>query len=325
MDRLNGYIDLDLLLKENFEELKNKGIIQELAQFFELYKININQKSYFFKKCNYQESVTELIVNQMLNYAKIPNIKYDLACINGAYGVISKNFKKNGYKYIEGYEILQEYKESLKKQISKTKDKEYGKVLADDYEMFFNTSGNIFEIIWHALEYHYRDFKNKQEIVFKIMQQLSITHIKDLLILNQDRHSANWIIEENKDDANLVIDFDHGLAFRDFETNDLRINPLGESSLSSNNYEELEKFIKWSDKSIYNLITDLRSKLGMENLKKAIKAVEKKIGVPIREDVKKDIITKFSEHIKKVDKILASKNEKEIEHLDLDVNDDYLR
>ena len=191
--------------------------------------------------------------------------------------------------------------------------------------MFFNTSGNIFEIIWHALEYHYRDFKNKQEIVFKIMQQLSITHIKDLLILNQDRHSDNWIIEENKDDANLVRDFDYGLAFIDFNTNGLRINPLGESSLISNNYEELEKFIKWSDKSMNKVIIDLRNKLGMENLKKSIKNVEKNIGIPIREDVKNDIITKFSEHIKKVDKILASKNEKETEHLGLDVNDDYLR
>ncbi len=325
MDRLDGYIDLDLLFKEDFEELKNQGIIEDLTQFFKLYKINVNQKSYFFKQCSYQDAITELIVNEMLDYAEITNIKYDLACINGAYGVISESFEKDGYKYIKGYDILQEYEESLKKQIFKTKDKEYGKVLADDYEMFFYTSGNIFEIIWHALEYHYRDFKNKQEIVFKIMQQLSITHIKDLLILNQDRHSDNWIIEENKDDANLVRDFEHGLAFRDFYKNELRINPLGESSLISNNYEELEKFIKWSDKSMNKVIIDLRNKLGMENLKKSIKNVEKNIGIPIREDVKNDIITKFSEHIKKVDKILANKNEKETEHLGLDVNDDYLR
>ena len=101
MDRLDGYIDLDLLLKEDFEELKNQGIIEDLTQFFKLYKINVNQKSYFFKQCGYQDAITELIVNEMLDYAEITNIKYDLACINGAYGVISESFEKDGYNILK--------------------------------------------------------------------------------------------------------------------------------------------------------------------------------------------------------------------------------
>lgn len=315
MQRLDGFIDFSALLGTNIETLIKNGIVKDITTKdlgIKRYIITIGGKDYFFKECNYRDAITELIVNEMLDYARIRNIKYDLVCINGIYGVISKDFKKEGYHYFKGDEILQEYYEKgLRKQKSETEDKEFRKILEEEYESKYYSSSNVLEVIWHALEYHFRDFENKDSLVSKTMRQLCITHMKDMLILNQDRNSTNWVIEENGEDANLVPDFDHGESFEDYNMNALHINPLGKQDVGrDNNYIELEKFIKWSDRSIDKILKYLRKKLGMDNLDIAIKKVEEKIGVPIHEDTKEKIRERFQKHQIKLDEILENENER---------------
>ena len=314
MKRLDGFIDFSALLGTNIETLIKSRIVKDITTKdlgIKRYIITIGDKDYFFKECNYRDAITELIVNEMLDYARIRNIKYDLACIDGCYGVISKDFKKEGYHYYDGDEILEEYRQGLRKQMSETEDKEFRKVLEEEYESMYYTSNNLLEVIWNALDYHFRDFENKDSLVSRTMRQLCITHMKDMLILNQDRNSTNWVIEENGDDANLVPDFDHGESFEDYNMNALHINPLGKQDVGrDNNYIELEKFIKWSDKSTYKVWEYLKSKLGMANLDIAIKKVEEKIGVPIHEDTKEKIRERFQKHQIKLDEILENENER---------------
>ena len=312
MKRFNGFIDFNVLLGANLETLIRNGIIKDVTNGLKVsrYIIKIGEKKYFFKECNYKEAITELIVNEMLNYARIPNIKYDLAYINGIYGVISKDFKKEGYHYFSGAEILEEYEKGLKKGVSEAEDVEFRKVLQEEYENIYYSKSNVFEVIWHALEWHFKDFENRDNIVFKIMRQLCITHIKDMLILNQDRNASNWVIEENKNDANLVPDFDHGETFKDDNWSSLHINPLGEKYMTDNSYMEFEKFIKWSDKSTYKILLYLKSKLGMNNLDISIKRVEEKIGVSINEEVKEEIRNSLKKHQNKLDEILENDNER---------------
>ncbi len=312
MKRLDGFIDFNSLLGANLEALIKNGIVQDITSGFKLtrYIIKIGDKKYFFKECSYKEAITELIVNEMLDYARIRNIKYDLACIDGCYGVISKDFKKEGYHYYDGDEILEEYRQGLRKQMSETEDKEFRKVLEEEYESMYYTSNNLLEVIWNALDYHFRDFENKDSLVSRTMRQLCITHMKDMLILNQDRNKFNWVIEESEKEANLVPDFDHGETFKDKHWSALHINPLGKKYMIDNSYKELEKFIKWSDKSTYKVLEYLKSKLGMNNLDIAIKKVEEKIGVPIHEDTKEEIRESFQKHQIKLEEILEKDNER---------------
>ena len=312
MKRLDGFIDFNSLLGANLETLIKNGIVEDITNGLVIsrYIIKIGEKNYFFKECDYEEAITELIVNEMLDYARIRNIKYDLACIDGIYGVISKDFKKEGYHYFNGDEILQEYKRGLRKQMSETEDKEFGEVLEEEYESMYYSTSNVLEVIWHALEYHFRDFENRDSLVLKIMRQLCITHIKDMLILNPDRNSTNWVIQENEKEADLVPDFDHGETFKDEKWSALHINPLGEEDVVDNTYKEFEKFIKWSDGSIDKVLVYLKSKLGMNNLDISIQKVEEKIGVPIHEDVKEEIRESFKKHQIKLDEILEDDNER---------------
>lgn len=313
MKRVDGFIDLSGLLGANIQTLMDRGFLEDVTNelVVKRYIVKIGDKKYFFKECSYREAITELIVNEMLDYARIRNIKYDLACIDGICGVISKDFQKEGYRYYNGDEILEEYKQGLRKQISETEDKEFGKVLEEEYESMYYSTENVLELIWHALEYHFRDFENGDNLALKTMRQLCITHMKDMLILNQDRNKTNWVIEESDKDANLVPDFDHGETFKDEKWSSLHINPLGKKYMTDNSYKELEKFIEWSDGSIDKVLIYLRNKLGMKNLEISMKRVEKKIGVPIHEEVKEEITDSFTKHQIKLDEILEKDKENE--------------
>ncbi len=98
MERIDGFVDLETLLQKNIEELTKQGIVQEVSISSKKLKfiIKFNNSQYYFKECSYQEAITELLVNEMLDKIGMPNIKYDLAYINGHYGVISNDFKKHG-------------------------------------------------------------------------------------------------------------------------------------------------------------------------------------------------------------------------------------
>ncbi len=312
MSRINGFKNLDELLPKSVDELIKQGIIKDDSYSFDklLYNIKLNDSNYYFKECPYQEAIIELIVNEILDKLKIKNVKYDLAYLNGHYGVISKDFKKQGKKYTEGNEIIEEYINNLPGEIISQEDGEFKQILQEEY-MKFRGSGilagytkNNFELIWNAIESHFKNFDNKHEIVSKLMTQLATTHLLDILLSNADRNKSNWAIEEDDTQANLVPIFDNGEAFKDGEWMALRVAPLSTEEIDNNIYTELEQFLKRSDSFYYNFFMELKDQINIGTLIDAMASVEKKIGVNIDDKTKNDILISYQEHLKKLDKVL---------------------
>lgn len=311
MERINGFIDLDTILKKNFEELVNKGTVTDITSGLKKKRciIDIGKYNYFFKECEYKEAITELIVSQMLDFAEIPNVKYDLAVLDGHYGVISNDFKKDGYNYFSGAEILEDYTKQLSIDLLRTENKEFRDALVEEHEKIYSAyTNNNFELIWHAMESHYKNNPGRYKIVSKLMQQLAYQHLTDIVILNQDKNSTNWVIEEKDDKVNLVNPFDHGEALKDCNYSSLRVEPIGQDSDENNFdtdiYTELERFLNRSDNRNYRIFLDLKKKLGVSNLKLSIAKVEERIGVPIDEGVKEEMIATYEGHHKKLNDVL---------------------
>ncbi len=302
MKRINGFVEFNELLNVDLETLIERGIVEDFSlNMSKRLVIKIGEKKFVFKECSYVEAITELIVNEMLDIAKRPNIKYDLIHIGDYYGVISKDFNKKGYKYYSGEDLFEDYIKKLPKEADNSKDKEFRSFLLEEYERFsapFRDKKNNLELIWQVLEDHFREYDNKNEIVRKLMQQLCINHICDMLIYNQDRNSSNWIIEESENDANLVPAFDHGETFKkEYFFTGIIVDPINKKKYETPRiYTEVERFLKRSDKRYYEIFLELKDRLGMDTLKKAIKKVERKIKEPIKDVTKNEIIATFLEH-----------------------------
>lgn len=320
MERIDGFVDLDILLQKNIEELTKKGIVQDVSMSSKKLKfiIKFNNSQYYFKECSYQEAITELLVNEMLDKIGMPNIKYDLAYINGHYGVISNDFKKHGKKYIEGTDIIEEYITNLPEEIEKQDDNDFKQILEDEYEKFKSTysagyTKNNFELIWHAIESHFKNFNNRNEIVIRIMNQLCIVHILDILLLNEDRNKSNWVIEEDVNQASLVPMFDHGEAFKDEKWMALRVEPLSKKDSHTDIYIELKQFLDRSASSYHKVLIELKNKLRVEILNTAMNNVEEKIGVELDEEIKNKILKNYKIHIEKLDEVLSTYKTNEYE------------
>lgn len=310
MDREEGFINLEKLLENDFNSLLEQDVVKDLVPDLRraIYLIKTDNGQYFFKECPYEEAITELIVNEMLDFAGVKNIKYDLAKINGKIGVISADFKKSGYKYYNGMEILSDYIDGLPEEIAKTKDDELKKCLQEEYDLFkenYSTRNN-FELIWHAIDSHFKDNPNREIIVSRLMRQLSIIHVSDMLIQNEDRNSTNWGIEEGQTDVNLINVFDNGEAFKEEHWMALRLAPLNPKERTTRVYKELERFLERSDESACRMLMYLKSRLGVSNLELSIQKVEQKIGEPIEDEVKEKIRKQFKKHQEKVNTVIEN-------------------
>ena len=78
MKRINGFVEFNELLNVDLETLIEKGIVEDFSlNMSKRLVIKIGEKKFVFKECSYVEAITELIVNEMLDIAKITNIKYE--------------------------------------------------------------------------------------------------------------------------------------------------------------------------------------------------------------------------------------------------------
>ena len=110
MDRINGFIDVDKLLdiprKEIYDVtellkfiLKNNNTVKICkrrmnAQF--VFSFVYNGETYYFKFDSLVSPCNEL----MFYYLGIDSVSYDIAKLGVYEGVISKDFKEKGAKYI---------------------------------------------------------------------------------------------------------------------------------------------------------------------------------------------------------------------------------
>lgn len=184
MERINGFIDVDKMLKQlgieytNIDSLKNESRINRINSFHNMFihlEFDYNGETYFYK---YNEDIppySELVAEELAKDYGLPCVSYDLATLNGIKGVISKSYKKSNVNYISANVLL-----------SNTFDRFHdGKCLnIDEY--------NNLDSIWTALDYRYRDRENKVEITHHLMKQIVDIFLFDIITCQSDRSASNW-------------------------------------------------------------------------------------------------------------------------------------
>ena len=222
MIKEEGYIVLD---KYNCNSIiKNKKTKREV------YFFNIDDIDYVFKPTEYRYN--ELFASICAKEIGIDALEYDLAIYKGKKGVISKNYKKDGAKYISGKEILNNFYSDNKKFL---KD-------LDSSINIYKT--NNLEHIWLALEYYYKDYKNN---IPDIMNSIVDLYMFSLLINDSDKHYSNWEVEEYNNNIKLVPIYDNERAFM-FGDESLSLNVSSDNFYENPYDSSLKTFLSISDK-----------------------------------------------------------------------------
>lgn len=228
-------------------------------------------KIYYFKIASRQQNswIKELLGEKIAAFLGYPTIHYERAIFDDstketkgfAYvnksGVISENFRKEGSYYLDGMDIIHPYIDSL----SDEKLLEYYGTLNRD-DVYYRT--NDLETIWNALEYRYKDRKDKNEIVSKLMNEITDFFEFTLIVGNHDADQSNYFIEETNDDVKLIPFFDYENIFTLFDKNRLSVemsdNEMGFSTILSKYFnfvprERIENFIKKFESLTEEIVT----------------------------------------------------------------------
>lgn len=203
---LNG--DIYYFIKPYFEENQDyhwlRGILGEkICEFYEKYSVHYYKANYYGRNL----------------FGKKINVS----------GLLSKSFLKTGSIYITGKELLEEYRKSLtKEEILKY----YGNYDFDNADTL-----NNLDVLWHALEYRYRNHPDKNNIVSNLMSEITDLYEFTLLTGDSDRHFNNYQIEEIENGVHLTpyYDFDNIYSLSNY--NRLSVEP-------SNLYLSFEKSLE---------------------------------------------------------------------------------
>lgn len=294
MDRINGFIDVDKLLNIPKEEIYD---VTELLKF--LFKNNntvavckrrmnsqfvlsfdYNGEAYYFKFDSFVNPYNELIFYYLTLDMGIDSLPYDIAKLGVYEGVISKNFKVPGAKYISGRKILN---------IS--------------HGEYFNKH-NTLEDIWADLEDYFKNRKDRQRIVAKLMDKLVRIFIFDLLIGQEDRHPDNWgIVKYPNGEVDLQINLDNSRALVDhpiMARHQLRMN-------NDDMYAEdmIENFLRVSSDEFSSVLPNYLWIISKENILKTFAKIEAQTGTLMPEELKNEYLKKFEIYYDFFDDLLS--------------------
>lgn len=283
MNRINGYIDLDEMKRNEEISVNSRNDINSLESF------TYNENIYFFKPEPFNLAYNELVAEELLKDFGLPCASYDLAILDGEEGNITKNYRKDNAKYINGQVLLETYIDFLE-------------------DTYYEDCMNNLTDIWNALEFRYEKNLKKEEIVYKLMDKIVNLFIFDIMTEHSDRHECNFEIEESDNNIDLAPIYD----------NERIIYGSGYTSISvdrdtiSNDIEELKKFLDYSDYSYIDRIKDRLWIIDRENLEKVFKRIEDKTQYPISEDIKERFISKFQMRKNELETILDNYTRKAI-------------
>ena len=272
MERKDGYIVLDNY--KNVEHIVNESTGRNI------YFFNIDNNSYVFKPTKYRYN--ELFAYVCSKELGLESIEYDLAIYKGFKGVISKNYKKEGAKYIKGREILHAFYYD---------NPEFLKLLGientlnSDFCDAINLQKiNSLETIWIALEYYYDNID-----VSNIMDKLVDLFIFSLLVNDFDKHSSNWEIEEYNNNISLVPIYDNERAF-------LECDEILNLHVSTDDFEKdpyrgsLEEFIKKSDRTYIDRLVNYYNIIYSEGkFDEIINSIEEYTHTLVPKDIKEQL------------------------------------
>lgn len=306
MERINGFLDLDSYFKKDYQELIKLGILKydnSFEQYFDEHGkksnhwITINNEKYYLKRSNYWEQ--ELVVEEFFKLLGLDNLHYDVAILDGVEYVISKDYKKVGNTYISGRELLEDFYLKIK-----NSDKRYFK---DNFNIRLNARKEVvgsllnnLENIWQAIALKYQNYSNKDEIVYKLVDELKTRFlIREILLMDSDYHCNNWVIEES-DEIKLVPNFDNESTLM----TDIYGLPFGinNESINDSAYDQLKYYLEVSDSNNVIEFINLFNKANPALLNLAIEKVEQERKITISN--KNELMENYSKNYEHLETIV---------------------
>ena len=288
--RKEGYIDLDIFMKEN----KCQNLLcQKEAELHSMFcgsKVKyafMHEKEMWIYK--YEEfpyfCYAELVAEELAHNFKIRVAHYDLA-LSYTYGrgVLTKNFRKQESNYVIGFEVLKNY---VEKELKITEQEEMEETIE---------KMNSLEGIGKSLEFRYRTHPRKNQILEEMWEEFTTIFIYDLLTGNMDRHEYNWGIEEQKDKIVLQPIYDNERLL--YFDSDVRMLPYINST--ANHFQEFEQcldqvildFISISKNALEKLEENLKW-IEEENLNRIFEKIAYRTQYPVPEEIKYEMLFRF--------------------------------
>ena len=282
MKRNNGY--LELRIDSKYDDLIKLDIIKPLKRNKVCFYID--SLKLFFKE---EESCyEELIGSEIAKLLNIDSVHYDMfefISLDKRYkGVISENFRCDGYSVITMDKIIDEY-------------------LLDSHKEIIYNDMNL-ELLSDAIDNHYSNYINKEEIVSKIMDKIYKSFLFDILLGNIDNGKYNYEVMENDIDGKLCPYFDYEQIFK-FSSTRLTVSDSDNYSMYDNLFEFLNNYSGYIDyfKGMYDKLTP-------DNLEGLFIKIENDKGIKIDNNYKNIIFLSYSRHYYNLGMVLEKINSK---------------
>ncbi len=308
MTRVEGYLDIDAMLKEiGIEDTSSFGLGD--SPLIENYRLEFSNlffsfvyhgNTYFYKHAKVNGATLdpygELVAEELARDFGIPCAEYDLAVLGNRYGVLSKDFRKPGARYILGEEIFSNFLNY------------YYSGLEEDSSKVSQIPENVLDDIWDELEIRYH---GNRQIVSHLMKCIVDIYLFDIISCQIDRHERNWQIMESSDGVDIAPLYDSGRILLDTgEEAEVCLGieiEVGAEKL----FDSIQKFLKVSSEEFSSIIMDKLWIIGDENLHSIFDRIEKKTGYPMPYTKKKFYFMSYFDHKRSLEEILERILEKE--------------
>lgn len=306
MTRVEGYLDIEAMLKEiGIEDtssfgLSNSPLIENYHFDFRslFFSFVYHGNTYFYKHARVNGATLdpygELVAEELAHDFGIPCAEYDLAVLGNRYGVISKDFRKPGVRYVLGEEIFSNFLNY------------YDPDLEEGSSMVSQIPENILDDIWDELEMRYH---GNRQIVSHLMKRIVDIYLFDIISCQIDRHERNWQIMESLDGVDIAPLYDNGRILLD--TDEEAEVCLGIESVTEKLFDSIQKFLKVSSEEFSSIIMDKLWIIGEENLHSIFGRIEKKTGYPMPYTEKRFYLRSYLDHKRGLEEILERVLEKE--------------
>lgn len=233
-------------------------------KFWFKYSQEANADSWLFKfsKGSTGEHWSEKCASEICELLEIPHARYDLARVNGRFGVVTRNIIPRGYRMVMGNEVLHtrtmDYPvpepSHLVERVVRVREHTVSRVLAcldNEHILPPQTSMSIGSL-------------NAGDIFCGYL-------MLDVLISNQDRHHENWAImlDNETQDCFLCPSYDHAASLG----RELTELQYAERLTTKDSNRQIPAFVKKARSELFKLKTDTKR---LSTLEAFIQACEKR-------------------------------------------------
>ncbi|MCI8588510.1 MAG: hypothetical protein HFG40_02545 [Bacilli bacterium] len=316
MVRVDGYIDINQMLEEigisepNISSLYTSPLVDlyEANSRQVSFSFNYHGISYFFKYARLNNGVlvdpyNELIAEELAHDFGLPCAEYDLAVFQNRYGVISKDFRKEGARYLLGTDIFQFFLDY------------YDCNLEGELKKYRETPENTLDDIWDTLEIRYH---GNREIISHLMRRIVGIYLFDIITCQIDRHDRNWQIMESSDGVDIAPLYDNERILLDTDEEaevclgmDLSTYFAETIYFAEKLFVSIQRFLRVSSEEFSDILLNKLWIIGEENLHSVFERVEKKTGHPMPSKEKLFYLTEYKDHKKRLEETLSFTLKKE--------------